>query len=676
MDGSVAWSWRRWAAAGVLALAALLAVSMGRGTMPRSEPDLDPVSQALDGEAPTLLAEAARGLHLWLDYDYKAEAAAAGRPAAGEDYPVVDQSLLAEPGRATTLSVSVASASVQGPLKHLMAPTPLSDSSDLCLWAISPLLATSESPAFRDASAWSRSTRGTSIEVTFPAPGQYQVEVSCEVRGEVLALSQTVSALYVRRELRSLSEEDRDKFLDAVHLMSVLSTEEGQAQYGKFYYQLDYFVTVHTTMAGSRRLDHMHDGLGLLTQHIALSNAFERSLQAIDSSIALPYWDYTLDMHNVKKTSGSNDISLIFKQSELFSDKWFGKTHDMRHTIVNGRFAWQQVASNLTTGTHSPYGFLRAPWNLNPSPFVTRYHKMCGMEATKLLAYEGANFDSTSAEKLSFQWPTCASHHKLVSLDSWYDFTWTAGYLPHGPVHSWIGGVGGDCESIGDDAGLAELVHKADVTILRSLMFVLLKNLWRSFDIEVPTYCSRDAGDCTIRCNVDTRKDTLKGIANQLELLLGIANTTYSLDQLAVIADSLVCGKAFWPGDHLEAASPAEASFWPIHPTLERLVHYKLLYRPFTDMEWIHESTSDAHVCARWSSTDCHGHNPEDLTFWPIVHLGVDGSFRDANVKNVELRGMADMDNYRLPYIYDHFRWEHCEEDGVVFETSSASAGS
>uniref|UniRef100_A0A7S2W3X4 Tyrosinase copper-binding domain-containing protein n=1 Tax=Rhizochromulina marina TaxID=1034831 RepID=A0A7S2W3X4_9STRA len=672
MDGSVAWSWRRWAAAGVLALAALLAVSMGRGTMPRSEPDLDPVSQALDGEAPTLLAEAARGLHLWLDYDYKAEAAAAGRPAAGEDYPVVDQSLLAEPGRATTLSVSVASASVQGPLKHLMAPTPLSDSSDLCLWAISPLLATSESPAFRDASAWSRSTRGTSIEVTFPAPGQYQVEVSCEVRGEVLALSQTVSALYVRRELRSLSEEDRDKFLDAVHLMSVLSTEEGQAQYGKFYYQLDYFVTVHTTMAGSRRLDHMHDGLGLLTQHIALSNAFERSLQAIDSSIALPYWDYTLEMYQVKNKYGYNDIGKIFSDSELFSAEWFGRTENNR--IADGRFAQQTVASNRTSGTHSPYGFLRAPWNLNPSPFVTRYHKMCGVEPTKLLAYEESYFSSEFIQYMSFQWPTCASHLKLLKKSSWYDFSWEAGYLPHGPVHSWTGGVGGGCDDLEDKLGT--YLGTKNVDMLKTIMFAMLKNFWRYEYTEMPSFCSVDSEeDCKVRCN-SKREDIMTGLVlGTLSKSLPFKYNIPTEDETSV-AKIIACDSPYWPGDHLEAASPAEASFWPIHPTLERLVHYKLLYRPFTDMEWIHESTSDAHVCARWSSTDCHGHNPEDLTFWPIVHLGVDGSFRDANVKNVELRGMADMDNYRLPYIYDHFRWEHCEEDGVVFETSSASAGS
>ena len=41
------------------------------------------------------------------------------------------------------------------------------------------------------------------------------------------------------------------------------------------------------------------------------------------------------------------------------------------------------------------------------------------------------------------------------------------------------------------------------------------------------------------------------------------------------------CDSTYYPGDHLEAASPAEASFWPIHPTLDRLLQYKALAEPF-----------------------------------------------------------------------------------------------
>lgn len=43
------------------------------------------------------------------------------------------------------------------------------------------------------------------------------------------------------------------------------------------------------------------------------------------------------------------------------------------------------------------------------------------------------------------------------------------------------------------------------------------------------------------------------------------------------IANEVVCDKKFWPGDHLEAASPVEASFWPIHPTVSCAMYAGLL---------------------------------------------------------------------------------------------------
>ena len=59
---------------------------------------------------------------------------------------------------------------------------------------------------------------------------------------------------------------------------------------------------------------------------------------------------------------------------------------------------------------HSPYGYMRAPWNLNPSPYVTRYHKLCGIapEATYM------NDNSLVKEISDYHWPTCGSHWELT----------------------------------------------------------------------------------------------------------------------------------------------------------------------------------------------------------------------------------------------------------------------
>ena len=53
-------------------------------------------------------------------------------------------------------------------------------------------------------------------------------------------------------------------------------------------------------MAGSKECDHLHDGMGFLTGHNAISLEFEKVLRTVDRSVSIPYWDYTIDMHEVK----------------------------------------------------------------------------------------------------------------------------------------------------------------------------------------------------------------------------------------------------------------------------------------------------------------------------------------------------------------------------------------
>ena len=50
-------------------------------------------------------------------------------------------------------------------------------------------------------------------------------------------------------------------------------------------------------------------------------------------------------------------------------------------------------------------------------------------------------------------------------------------------------------------------------------------------------------------------------------------------------------------GDHIESASPADPSFWVIHPTLERLLHAKLLSGGFADESWAADQIDDF-VCS------------------------------------------------------------------------------
>lgn len=64
------------------------------------------------------------------------------------------------------------------------------------------------------------------------------------------------------------------------------------------------------------RCDHWHDGAGFVTSHIALTLLFEQSLQAINPSIAVPYWDFTIE--------GTFYEGPFFRESGVFASDWFG----------------------------------------------------------------------------------------------------------------------------------------------------------------------------------------------------------------------------------------------------------------------------------------------------------------------------------------------------------------
>jgi hypothetical protein len=118
-----------------------------------------------------------------------------------------------------------------------------------------------------------------------------------------------------------------------------------------------------------------------------------------------------------------------------------------------------------------------------------------------------------------------------------------------------------------------------------------------------------------------------------------------------------VCGGAasrIYPGDHIESASPADPSFWVIHPTLERLLHAKLMTGGFADENWRTDS-SQGFVCA---GDNCYGHY-EDSQLLDAISGDPTKFYGPTNgelVKGTDPR----LESYSMSYIYDSFEWAHC----------------
>lgn len=55
----------------------------------------------------------------------------------------------------------------------------------------------------------------------------------------------TVEVKYARREIRSLSDQDREMFFNAVAVLQRVPSSVGQALYGSNYYSKDYMTRLH-----------------------------------------------------------------------------------------------------------------------------------------------------------------------------------------------------------------------------------------------------------------------------------------------------------------------------------------------------------------------------------------------------------------------------------------------
>lgn len=556
--------------------------------------------------------------------------------------------------------------------KHVVEPhtsTTLTASSDThtletCSWNIKDELAGVANDAYASQRGLdlmqtdSADYSGVSISTVLGAPGKYTVTLECVTTDNIsIKRVAEIPCLYVRRELRQLSESDRELFLDTVYTLSQVHTTEGQLKYGTQYMCLTDLIKEHLDAAGARKLDKLHDGMGVVTQHVALSAQFEIVLQTVDPSISLPYWDYTIDAE-IARSQGKPD-STIFTEGELFTSTWFGAS-DSDHHILDGRWSKQtiDVANVSTDSVYSSYGYLRAPWNLNPSPYVSRYHKTCGMSLERV-------YDVDQKDLTDFKWPGCAAHYALEFSDdysSYYKWTWHTSYIPHGPVHAWIGGVyGPECDENMDK--VAGLIGERSAAFGRNVLFALLKNMWRYELVEVPKYCSIDAAsDCKLHCTKIARPKFMEEFTN---FFIDNAINLVARPELDQVADLMICENTYWPGDHLEAASPVETSFWPIHPTLDRLFQFKQLVKPFQTMDWIEE---DGKLCTSSGSTKCEGHSPDDLTFFYMTSYDEESkSFSKKYYTNMEVRSILDVSKYSATYIYNDFEWEHCAGTGFDF---------
>jgi hypothetical protein len=475
--------------------------------------------------------------------------------------------------------------------------------------------------------------------------------------------------------------------MEAMHTLYVVSVEDGIAQYGEEYQAIDYFVSKHlSNSVPDKHHDYMHDGMGFLTQHISITNEFEMAIQVVNPAVSMPYWDFTQDYVKIREMAKLEERAIDYSDLwtlDMWTSDFFGSSiGSSLHTVTEGRWAYTRVPKAVTKDAldANAYGFMRAPWNVQSSPYVTRYHTMCGESIGGVDSYD------------KNVWPTCKMHHSAVfDIDAYAEFVPTMAYIAHAGIHFMLGGSGGgSCETWMDDL---KQIDGSKIKMIKSQTPFLLRNVWR-YDL------------CTLPSAEDCDDSVSEGGASGSNCMLsctGCENDEFTDDQLSdftqwftadvtkgmtskelqLVARKVFCDSKILVGEHLEASSPVDASFWPMHPTLERLMQYKQLVRPFKDVTWDASTyRSDWTSECKWALTfadvegiDCQGHGANDVTAGSVSVLDEStGVFTTKRMTNYDLMEVTKSENtIKLPYVYDTFTYAHCELEGIKFPKVKSS---
>lgn len=519
----------------------------------------------------------------------------------------------------------------------------------------------------------------TPLEDTFTLT-VYQYETATKAKTG-LEQAGAVMCVYVRREFRALTNADLSKTMEAMWKMWEVEEDEGQALYGENFRNFAYLLEYHYFNAAWQDADHIHEGNGFLTQHVKMDGIFETSMQSVDPSITLPYWDYTVE----------NATGLSVWDSPLFTADTFGTlgipsdtvkgwTYELDSVedggILDGRWAnFRADMNEKYPDLLSAYGYMRAPWNMNPANIITRY---------------------TSMDK---QLPTCESHYELLSYTLLSDFLKQVPYDAHASTHGVLGGVYG-CDAFDPLLELGYINDEAGKLNLCKNWIFYLKEFYRDNILTPNSNCTSLNSNGEYSSAYDDQKCGFTCVPDMLNILnlqleRSVLNSDYdcvpTVDEMPdegwVAWREFICegdGYKVFGGDHLESASPADPSFWPIHPTLERLLQVRLMAGGFESMEWATDPVND-YVCNKATCFDtfyadnddtrsgfgswencCYGHFIDDQ----ILDAPNGDRFTAVGPTNREIMEWTDptSESYGMPYIYDSFTWDHCVDQGYDFD--------
>lgn len=366
-------------------------------------------------------------------------------------YPFLEKALLMEPHRQSTVTISGFTSGCS------------------IFWTLTEgvVSAVTDSNLLREGSV-DDSSNGV-FHVTPGKTGLYDLtirETCTDKTQEKGPFIQPVWVKYVRRELESLNDKDREEFLNAYRTLWDVSTADGVLKYGKDYKSVYYLAQIHLDAGSNDVCDEFHEGAGFLNNHIYIGMYLEQSLRLVNPRVSLHYMEYSKYFSSSNFTKRENEMD-GGKWTSLLTSKWFGSNDPYTGEIIDSRWAYTKLptvnkeymeregipqsasffpdeeadilsSNNGAYHYSSPYGLLRSPYNYNPSEQTIRYNNINmmsfkGIESERALKpYKGSNCNDLKGFLNNYvKGKNLQSFLKGIELNA------------HSEVHFTFGGAGG-----------------------------------------------------------------------------------------------------------------------------------------------------------------------------------------------------------------------------------------
>lgn len=473
-----------------------------------------------------------------------------------------------------------------------------------------------------------------------------------------------VSCKYVRREIRSLTEDDREAFFQAMEIFFTIPTEVGQARYGEKFFNYERITAYHD----SKITDYCyHDGMQFLTSHAAFDLVMERYLQMINPKVTLPIWDFMIE---------SATMGAKWYDSVIFSDDWFGSAlgHPENNFMVKGRFENvstiydpdRTLVDHRVRPNHNAYGYITSVNNYQDVPRLTRTSSYCGLTSHATFATVETFVGCFDDEDNLYDWETCMETKV------------------HGDLHGLLGG-GFNCNT--DMKAFSDQHPEYSVGLLSFVLEYLTFNYWPMNEF-IPsanvcdTECTKGQTEkCGCTCLIDAFAISDAEVYSYVTTFMKAAISKFTGDKYIVYDADAEYPYGFMQDDERlsdeeslllmryliklgcepasvgymsTGASPLDPIFWVLHPMFEKAMHILWLspqYRDNYTFEWVDGS------CSGSGYTD-------ELPFTEnLLGLGTGKTF----ITNQQLLELMHPKNPQMPYVYESFAqwgntdsWDPC----------------